>query len=155
MSNLKIIQAWYRRASRATWCHHTAATIYNGSSTLIGVSIIILTMLVTIFTKDGSNSIAVVVYSSIAGALASAQTFLKFPERALVHKDNGASYAITRRRIEKVYAEFKKGADISSEVNEIENLLNEQGRGSATIPWIIWIWAERKYNLSKYKSPLE
>jgi hypothetical protein len=103
---------WIRRARESQIRHYTTADRLTASGRKLGLAVIAIT------TATGTSAFLSLVATAIspqlrivigltsigAAVLASLQTFLRYSERAELHRRAGAQYGAARRRLEAIHA---------------------------------------------------
>jgi hypothetical protein len=106
------VLAWIRRAREAQIRHYAMADRLSAYAKRLGLAVIAITAatgtsaflsLVTTAVSPGLR-LVVGMTSMSAAVLASLQTFLRYSERAELHRKAGARYGAVRRRLETIHA---------------------------------------------------
>jgi hypothetical protein len=102
-----LLTDWFRRARESQFIHYECGVWYGRLNYLLGIPTIILSTAVgtAVFASletstTGSERIVVGLVSILAAVLASLQTFLRFSERADLHRVSGSGYGAIRRSLE-------------------------------------------------------
>ncbi|MDR5816076.1 MULTISPECIES: SLATT domain-containing protein [unclassified Caballeronia] len=107
-----LVLNWIRRARESQIRHYTMADRLTASGRKLGLAVIGIT------TATGTSAFLSLVATAIspqlrivigltsigAAVLASLQTFLRYSERAELHRRAGAQYGAVRRRLEAIHA---------------------------------------------------
>ncbi|MDR5766901.1 MULTISPECIES: SLATT domain-containing protein [unclassified Caballeronia] len=111
-----LVLAWIRRARESQIRHYTMADRLTRCGRRLGLAVIGITAatgtsaFLSLVTTAVSPDVHVLIgmTSLSAAVLASLQTFLRYSERAELHRRAGAQYGAVRRRLEAIHA-----ADVS------------------------------------------
>ena len=107
-----LVLAWIRRARESQIRHYTMADRLTGCGRRLGLGVIGITaatgtsaFLSLVATAMSPDVRVVIGMTSLSAAvLASLQTFLRYSERAELHRRAGAQYGAVRRRLEAIHA---------------------------------------------------
>ena len=107
-----LVMAWIRRARESQIRHYTMADRLTGCGRRLGLGVIGITaatgtsaFLSLVATAMSPDVRVVIGMTSLSAAvLASLQTFLRYSERAELHRRAGAQYGAVRRRLEAIHA---------------------------------------------------
>lgn len=132
-----LVLSWLRRCRESQFAHYEVASFYARCHQYFGVPVIAITSIVSasIFSSFQKSENELIKYSALGLSilsivLSSLQTFMKFAERAEIHRAAGAQYAALRRRLELVHATQSKdtkqiekiGAEISALALKVPNI---------------------------------
>lgn len=133
-----LVLAWIRRARESQIRHYTMADRLTRYGRRLGLAVIGITAatgtsaflsLVATGVSPGVR-VAIGMTSLSAAVLASLQTFLRYSERAELHRRAGAQYGAVRRRLEAIHA-----ADpLAPDVREIDAVRDELDHIAQTAP---------------------
>ncbi|WP_045458648.1 SLATT domain-containing protein [Caballeronia cordobensis] len=107
-----LVLAWIRRARESQIRHYTMADRLTACGRRLGLAVIGITaatgtsaFLSLVATAVSPDVRVVIGMTSLSAAvLASLQTFLRYSERAELHRRAGAQYGAVRRRLEAIHA---------------------------------------------------
>ncbi|WP_321798141.1 SLATT domain-containing protein [Caballeronia sp. J97] len=107
-----LVLAWIRRARESQVRHYTMADRLTRCGRRLGLAVIgitaatgtsaFLSLVATVVSPD--VRVVIGMTSLSAAVLASLQTFLRYSERAELHRRAGAQYGAVRRRLEAIHA---------------------------------------------------
>lgn len=102
----ELIERWNKRARESQFGHYHVSTKLHSRNLYLGLSIIIITSLNGIAnlvaTPPKELTIALGALSLFATFLTSLQTFFKYEERSIQHRNAAAKYGCSRRSMEQV-----------------------------------------------------
>jgi hypothetical protein len=124
-----LVLNWIRRARDSQIRHYTMADRLTGYGRRLGLAVIAITtatgtsaFLSLVATAISPQLRVVIGLTSISAAvLASLQTFLRYSERAELHRRAGAQYGAVRRRLEAIHA----GDPYMHDTRDIETVRDE------------------------------
>ncbi|MBF4207488.1 SLATT domain-containing protein [Pseudomonas donghuensis] len=103
---IELLSRWNKRARESQFCHYYVAKKLHGKNVALGIAIILITTingLTSIFsTPPKEFTIALGFLSLVATFLTSLQTFFKYEERSISHRNAGAKYGSARRYMEQL-----------------------------------------------------
>jgi hypothetical protein len=146
MEETDLLERWLHRSHVVLAAHHQASSVLDRKRYWIGISVMVLSSFVgtSIFaTLQGSPSISVKVAvglaSFLSATLASLQTFLRYEERAGMHRAAGIKYAVIMRELEMKIAFLPTNeAEVLEFVNDIRIRWDRLNEESPIIPKAIW-----------------
>ena len=154
---MELIHDWHRRSQESSFAHYDAANILSKYHFYIGVPAVGFSAIIgtTIFANFQNTlnlyiQIAAGFFSIITCLLIALQTFMKFDERANMHRSAGAAYGSIRRELQQIIY----SADESLLSNEYLSIIREKfDRLSKESPHISEnIWNRTELKLSKYNT---
>lgn len=157
-SGVDLLQTWLKRVRESSFSHYAAEERYSKLHYYLGVpaalfAAIVGTSVFTSLDSDVEVRIKILIgFISVATAvLASLQTFMRFSERAELHRKTAIGYASIRRAIEQELV-FPNGID-ATKVEIIRKRIDEIGDNAPNIPGRIWKVglnrADKRYFLSR------
>lgn len=150
MNEKSLLEKWHERVRESQAAHYETSKYYSKLNTKLGVTIIILTSIVSSsFVSEidviGPMNINFVygIASVLSVIFASLQTFYKYNEKAEKHRSSGAKYGSIRRDIE--IAIHLINSNLSNEKElaiPIKEKINTISESSPEIPEKIWLRAK-------------
>lgn len=142
----KLFDIWKSDLQLITWSHYEAASKMDAKNYILGVFVIALTAIVgtSVFATLAEEphfwaKIIVGLISLLATILSAMQTFLRFSERAQIHRKSGAKFGSLLAEIEQINAfSFEDNKKIKEWCSEFRKRWDHLGLESPTVPPSIW-----------------
>ncbi|WP_250475880.1 SLATT domain-containing protein [Caballeronia sp. GAFFF1] len=136
-----LVLTWIRRAREAQIRHYAMADRLSACARHLGLAVIAITALtgtsafVSLVTLAVSPGLRVVVglTSMSAAVLASLQTFLRYSERAELHRKAGARYGAVRRRLETIHVDGAREEAMFS-IDVVRDELDDIAQNAPHVP---------------------
>jgi hypothetical protein len=136
-----LVLAWIKRARESQIRHYTMADRLTACGRRLGLAVIgitaatgtsaFLSLVATAVSPD--VRIVIGMTSMSAAVLASLQTFLRYGERAELHRRAGAQYGAVRRRLEAIHATDPCAHDIR-EIDAVRDELDQIAQNAPHLP---------------------
>lgn len=144
-TKLQLLTSWHKRLREVQNSHYEAAKPLASMNLRLGIPVVLLTTLVgtSVFASLQKEvhigiKIAVGFISVTAAILASLQTFLRFSEKAEIHRSIGAHAGVIRREVEQLFAMGDIEHISEGRLNKIREQIDQISINAPSIPDRIW-----------------
>lgn len=147
----ELLRRWHKRLREIQTSHYEAAKPLSLFNYLLGIPVVVLTTFVgsSIFATlsknvDDSVKILLGIASGLAAVLSAIQTFLRFSERAELHRKTASQAGTLRREIEQLLASENAESIPNERFDTIRKAIDKLAEGAPSVPNRTWEKAKRQ-----------
>ena len=155
-----LLKKWRSNLRDAQQAHYITSTLYKKLNYWVGIPVISFTVFVgsSLFSElqkhdESKMRIAIGIIGVLAAIMASIQTFLRFPEKAEMHRATAVKFGLLKKEIDKFRAIHPdSNRDVDERINEIKQKWDEIVSEAPTVSSKLWSAIKGRDNADKAKT---